>query len=461
MPVIDPDAAGIDIAATSEHWVSVPADRPGMTVRPFSPMTHGQEALVAWLKEMRITTVAMESTGVYWVSLYIRLHEAGFRVILINPRGVTRLKPKSDIADCQWLQYLASIGALRPSYVPPPVVLTLRAISRHRSRLIRESARHLQYVQGALDEMNLHLHHVLDDLAGLSGQTIISAIVEGERDPMKLALLCHDNVRTERAIIASALTGQWREEQLFVLQLAHENYLHAQKQIAECDKELWRLSEGLGVRLNEDQLPLQSAPSQRGRRRKGSDKSGKKSKRITSRNAPSGPQSPNQWTRKFHALFGVDLLAVPGVGVLLVLALLTEVGTDWSAFKSAGDFAAWLGLCPYNDQSARKVLRRRTGPGHAELKAMFRTAAQSLSRNQTHLGDHYRRLSARLGAAAANTAMAHKLARIIWHLVTKQKEYDETVIAKLDQNRQIQQARRLRRQAKQLGFELVPLKQAA
>jgi len=467
MPVICPDAAGIDIAATADHWVAVPPDREGVTVRSFSPMTCGQEMMVAWLKEMRITTVAMESTGVYWLSLYIVLREAGFDVILVNPRDVRRFKPKSDIADCQWLQYAASVGLLRPSFVPPPNILALRAISRQRERMIREAARSLQHVQGALDEMNLHLHHVIDDIGGESGQAIVSAIIEGERDPVKLAARCHKNVRTDRAIIANALTGKWGQEQLFVLRQAHESCLHAQKQIAECDQQLWTLAESLSVRLAEEQLPPVEGLRPRGRPRKAAaDQSSakepqKKSKRITSRNAPMAPEGPNQWIRKFHALFGVDLLAVPGIGVLLVLALLVEIGTDWSAFKNAGAFASWLGLCPHNDKSAGKVLRRRTSPGHARLKATFRTAAQSLDRNQSHLGDHYRRLKARLGPAAANTAMAHKLARIVWHMVANQQEYDETIFASLDQNRQKQQQRRLRTQAEKFGFELVPIKKAA
>jgi len=164
---------------------------------------------------------------------------------------------------------------------------------------------------------------------------------------------------------------------------------------------------------------------------------------------------------RFHALFGVDLTAVPGVSILLVLSLLVEIGTDWSAFPSAGHFAAWLGLCPHNDRSGKKVLRRRTAPGQTRLKAMLRMCAQSLWQSQTPLGEQYRRLKARLGPAAANTAMAHKLARILWHLVHHQVAYDESIFIQLDQHRSERQTRRLRRQAQALGFELTPLPKAA
>jgi len=459
LPVVRPDTAGIDLAVTSEIWVAVTPDREGETVKPFSPMSHGLDELVAYLQAMRITSAAMEATGVYWAALYTKLMEAEIDVTLVQPRDVRRLnKPKSDIADCQWLQYLHSVGLLKKSFVPPPQILAVRAIARQRERLINEATMHLQHAQQALDEMNLHVHHVLSDLGGASGQAILEAMLAGERDPHTLAALCHRNVRTSRAIIAQALTGQWRDEQLFVLRQAYESWKNTQHQMTECDARLWELAQALQVRVNEDEIAPQHPRRRPGRPKKQTPAKGQVRSRGNSRNGLDGSQD---WTNRFHALFGVDLTAVPGVSLLLTLCLLVEIGPDWSAFPTAGHFAAWLGLCPHNDRSGKKVLRRRTPQGQTRLKGMLRVCAQSLCTNQSPLGDHYRRLKARLGPAAANTAMAHKLARILWHMVHNQVAYDESVFSQRDQQVTERLTRRLKKQAQSLGFDLTPLAKAA
>jgi transposase len=404
LPIVRPDTAGIDLAVTADIWVAVAPDREGETVRSFSPLSPGLEKLVEYLQAMRIRAVAMEATGVYWVVLYSKLMEAGLEVTLVQPREVRRLnRPKSDIADCQWLQNLHSVGLLKKSFVPPPQILAVRVIARQRERLIGEAARHLQHAQQALDEMNLHLHHVLDDLGGVSGRAILEAILAGERDAQKLAALCDRRVRTDRAIMAQALSGQWRAEQLFVLSQAYASWQQTQAQMAACDLQFWELAQGLQVQVSEESLTPAAGPAQRGRPRRDAAVPKSPRKRGQARNAMS---AGGDWVRRFHALFGVDLRAVPGVRLLTVLALLVEIGTDWSAFPSAGHFAAWLGLCPHNDRSGKKVLRRRTAPGQARLKAMLRMCAQTLWQSKSPLGDHYRRLKARLGPAAANTAMA-------------------------------------------------------
>jgi len=231
-----------------------------------------------------------------------------------------------------------------------------------------------------------------------------------------------------------------------------------QEQIGECDARLWDLAQALEVRVREEALPNAPVARGPGRPRKNGQVIRRPQKSGKSRNALS--QGEDRVPR-FHALFGVDLTAVPGVSILLVLSLLVEIGTDWSAFPSAGHFAAWLGLCPHNDRSGKKVLRRRTAPGQTRLKAILRMGAQSLWQSRSPLGEQYRRLKARLGPAAANTAMAHKLARILWHLVHHQVAYDESIFSHLDQHRTERQTRRLRKQAQALGFELTPLPKAA
>jgi transposase len=461
LPVVRPDTAGIDLAVTADIWVAVPPDREGETVCSFSPMSHGLEKLVAFLIASRISAVAMEATGVYWSALYSKLMEAGIDVTLVQPRDVRRLnRPKSDIADCQWLQYLHSVGLLKKSFVPPPQILAVRAIARQRERLVEEAARHLQHAQQALDEMNLHLHHVLSDLGGVSGRAIIEAMLAGERDPETLAALCDRRVRTDRAIIAQALTGQWRAEHLFVLEQAYESWQRTQKQMEACDARLWDLAQALEVRI--DEQALAAAHPVRGRGRPQKETAGTAAppprRKGQSRN---GLSRAAEWPVRFHALFGVDLTAVPGVNLLLALTLLVEIGTDWSAFASASHFASWLGLCPHNDQSGRKVLRRRTAPGQSRLKGMLRMAAQSLWQSKSPLGTQYRKLKARLGPAAANTAMAHKLARILWHMVHHQKAYDESIFQQIDEKQTERQMHRLRKQAKALGFELTALPKAA
>jgi transposase len=464
LPVVRSDTAGVDLAVTADIWVAVPPSREGETVRSFSPMSHGLEELVAFLLASRVNAVAMEATGVYWSTLYSKLMEAGIDVTLVQPRDVRRLnRPKSDIADCQWLQYLHSVGLLKKSFVPPPQILAVRAIARQRERLVEEAARHVQHAQQALDEMNLHLHHVLSDLVGTSGQAIIEAILAGERNPEKLAALCHHRVLTDRAIIAQSLTGQWREEHLFVLQQAYESWQQTQKQMAACDKQLWELAQALEVRIDEKTLAELRPVRGAGRPRK--EAAGTAAavpppprRKGHSRN---GLNRADDWPARFHALFGVDLLAVPGVNLALMLTLLVEIGTDWSAFASAGHFSSWLGLCPHNDRSGRKVLRRRTAHGQSRLKAMFRMAAQSLWQSHSPLGTQYRKLKGRLGPASANTAMAHRLARVLWHMMHHQKAYDESIFAQIDQKQAERTMNRLRKQAKALGFELTALQMTA
>lgn len=233
-----PHAAGIDIGAT-EIWVAVPADRSPEPIRRFGAFTQDLEAIVQHLKACGIGSVAMESTGVYWIPLYQLLADAGLHVCLVNARHVQNVPGrKSDVQDCQWLQYLHSVGLLRASYRPAQAVCAARSLYRYRQNLLAQAAQDLQHLQGALDQMNLKLHHVLDDLTGLSGQAILEAILNGERDAPALAKLCHFRVKASESVVVKALQGDWRPEHLFVLRLAWENWQHLQHQIQRCDGQL-------------------------------------------------------------------------------------------------------------------------------------------------------------------------------------------------------------------------------
>ena len=442
LPVCRPDAAGIDISATGGMYVCVPADRGAESVRCFGNFTPQLVELVAWLKASRIRTVAMESTGVYWIPLCQLLDDAGIEVFLVNARHVKNVTGrKSDVLDCQWLQFLHSVGLLRSSFRPSQAICALRSIGRHRSNLLREGARHIHHMQKALDQMNLHLHHVIDDLTGCTGMAILEAILEGKRDPGVLAQLRDRRIKATTQTLTEALTGDYRPEHVFVLRLALDAWKRVQGQVTQCESELEKMAGALHSVIDEERLTELRATQQPAKRR------------TTSKNAPAG----QDWHRQLHGLFGVDLTLVPSISVSTVLVLLTEIGSDWSRFPTAGHLASWLALCPENQISGGKVLRRGTKRATGRVRVALRMSAQSLHSNLGVLGDRYRRLRARLGGAEAITVMAHTLARILWHLVTKQESYDESVYTKAEQMHATRRLKRIKKQARTMGYELVPL----
>ena len=347
-------------------------------------------------------------------------------------------------------RYLHSVGLLRASFVPPEQILALRTLSRHRENLTRAACEHVQRMQKALDEMNLHLHHVIDDITGASGRAIIEAILQGERDPKRLATLRHRNVKASAEKIEQALDGRWNEQLLFVLGQEYQSWNHLQEQIARCDQKLLESAEELPVELSEEALTQMEAQEQQ--------QNAPKAKRMRLRGSKNQPASdPGQWQKRLHMILGVDLTRTPGVSILTVLCLLCELGTDWRCFPSAAHFASWLGLCPDNQISGGKVLRRSTRTVQNRVRNILKMAAQTLHGSKSHLGDQYRRMRGRLGPAQANTAMAHKLARILWHQMTHKVAYDESFLAALDAHQEERRKKTLHKQATKLGFKLVPL----
>ena len=287
----EPDSAGIDLGA-NEIWVAVPADRDQKPVRQFGAFTRGLLAIVEWLVQLGVRSVAMESTGVYWIPLYQLLEEAGLKVCLVNARHVKNVPGrKSDVRDCQWLQYLHSVGLLLGSFRPAQAICASRSIYRYRQNLLSMAAQHVQHMQAALDQMNIKLHHVIDDLTGVTGQAIVAAILKGQRDPVKLAQLGDKRIKASEATIAKALEGDWRKEHLFVLEKARAQYQEVQKQIQDCDQELWNYTRQLEactrvikpakvMRLNPQLVgtePLSNPPTKKRVRTK------------TSKNQPEGP----------------------------------------------------------------------------------------------------------------------------------------------------------------------------
>lgn len=434
---IEPNAAGIDVGAT-EIYVAVPEDRDAKPVRCFATFTEDLRGLAAWLVQCGIVVVAMESTGVYWIPIYEILEDAGLRVCLVNSRHVKHVPGrKSDVSDCQWLQYLLSVGLLTASFRPESAICALRALSRHRASLVEVASIHVQHMQKALTQMNVQIHHVLSDITGKSGLAILDAIVEGKRDPGYLADLADGRIRVERQTMVKSLIGNYRSEHLFTLRQSLQAYRQYQQLLADCDQEIEQHMGQLPDHPSGGNPPASLEISGRRKRRKN--------------------QFHFNMGQELYRVLGTDLTAVPGLNALTVHTLVTEVGTDLSSFPNVAAFASWLTLCPGSKKSGGKVLSSRTRKSNSRLSTALRLAAQALHKSNSYLGAYFRRMRARLGGPQAITAAAHKLARIIYHLITTRTAYDESVFAKEQQKEQLRQQHRLHKQALALGLQLVPL----
>ena len=454
----EPDAAGIDLGAT-EIWVAVAPDRCEMPVRRFGAFTEDLMAIVQWLLACGIRTVAVEATSVYWVPLYQLLADAQIAICLVNARHVKNVPGrKSDVRDCQWLQYLHSVGLLMASFRPEQAICQVRSIYRFRQNLLTQGTQHLQHMQDALDQMNIKIHHVIDDLSGVTGMAIIEAILNGQRDPAQLAKHRDRRIKATEETIAKSLEGDWRVEHLFVLRLAWENGKHVQEQIKKCDQELMEYTRQLEAStiVAKPLVPIRmvSLNAQPGAPELHALPAVRPSKprKKTSKNEPPGP-----WREELHRFFGVDLTLIPGISILTGIALMTELGNDLSAFKTAQDFSSWLCLCPDNETSASKVLRRATRKSQNRVRQALRMAASSLHHDKSYLGEKYRRLRTKLGAPKAITAMAHQIARIIWYLLTHRVPFDMSIFAALEQASQIRRFKRLHATARQMGYQLTPI----
>jgi len=439
MPILHPHAAGIDIGAT-ELYVCVPLDRDPQPIRRFGTFTEDLLAIADWLQECGVATVAMESTGVYWIPLYQILETRGLEVCLVNARHVKNVPGrKTDVQDCQWLQYLHAVGLLRASFRPPETVCAVRSLLRHRDTLVQLAATHTQHLQKALTQMNLQIHHVLSDITGVTGLAILDAILAGERDPQVLAGHRDHRVKASAETITKALVGDYRSEHLFTLRQSLDAYRQYQRLIGECDREVQSLLGAFASAIDPATHPL---PPSTGPRRK-------------SRGAPGIPGFDLRL--ELYRVLGTDLTQVPGLQTPTVYTLFAELGADLSPFPSGAHFASWLGLCPDNRISGGKVLSVQTRRVKHRVATALRLAAQSLFRSQSVLGGFFRRMRAKLGAPKAITATAHKLARIIYHLVTTRQPYDESRLATAEAAHRRHSESRLRAQARALGFQLVPV----
>lgn len=435
LQLLNPNAAGIDIGSQS-HWVCVPADRAPENVRRFGCYTSDLYALADWLAHCGIKTVAMESTGVYWIPLFQILETRGFEVKLVNAHHVKTLPGrKTDVLDCQWLQQLHSYGLLSGSFRPEDQVCVLRSYIRQRDSLIKSASVHIQRMQKALTQMNVQLHQVVSDITGTTGMAIIRAIVAGERNPQVLAAKRHYRIKRTEAEIAQALTGDYRQEHIFVLQQELQLYDVYQAAISACDRQIEQCLAHFTDKVDLTESPL-SPPKH-------------------PRHLPQGNEPAFDLRTHLYRISGVDFTRIDGLGVLTVQTILSEVGLDPSRFPTVKHFTSWLGLCPGSRITGGKVKSSRTRPVVNRAANAFRMAAQTAGKSHSALGAFYRRLRARLGAPKAITATAHKLARIFYRLWTSGASYTDPGLDYYEQRYRERLVQNLHKKAQSLGFELV------
>jgi len=434
LEVVHPDAAGIDVGG-NEHWVAISPDRDPEPVRRFGCFTADLHEMGRWLVEKGVRSVAMQSTGVYWMPVFEILEQQGLEVYLVNAQHTKNVPGrKSDVQECQWLLKLHAFGLLNNSFQPTDEIRIARTLWRQRGNLVAEASTTIQRMQKALTEMNVQLGNVLSDLSGMSGMAIIGAILQGERDPWKLAALVAPEVKATPEDIVKSLEGNWREELLFVLRQHVELYRIYQEKITDCDLQLRKHLESLGAKVDLEAHPIGPRPK------------GKKN----SRNAPGF-----DLRAELYRITGIDWSQINGIDVLTAQTVVAEAGADLSAFPSEKQFASWLGLCPTNEQSGGRILNRRTRKVVNRATVAFRSAAVTLLRSQSYLGAQYRRLRTRLGAPKAITAMARKLACLFYRLIKHGQQYVDKGTEYYESRYREQQVRSLAKRAQKLGLQLV------
>ena len=427
--VVFPNAAGVDVGASS-HWVAVSPERTDVPVREFGAMTDELNAMADWLLACGVEVVVLESTGVYWIPVFEVLEQRGLKVWLVDARQIKYVPGrKSDVQDCQWLQKLMSYGLLRAAFRPSADVCVMRAIARSREVLLTEQASWVQRMQKALVQMNIQLTEVISDVMGQTGQAIIRDIVAGQREPGTLARHRHRRVKASEAEVVKALTGNWREEHLFVLRQALGMYDDIGRHLAECDARLDQLLDARAIKtVDIGKLPRQGSKS----------------------------RVEHDVRQRLADWAGVDLTRINGLGVTVVMKLLTEIGPDLSRFASVKHFCSWLGLCPGTKISGGKVLSSGTKRSANRARQALKMAAMALCRSESALGAFYRRLCARMDKPKANTATAHKLARMVYFMLTRGEAFVDQGQQRYEEQQRQRSIAALKRRAAALGFAIMP-----
>ena len=442
--VVHRNAAGIDVG-NSTHYVAVRPDKDREPVRRFDCYTADLHRLADWLQHCGVETIAMQSTGVYWIPLYEILEARGFEVYLVNARHTKNIPGrKTDVQESQWLLKLHTYGLLGNSFRPTADIRVMRTYWRQRGEHVRGAGTCIQRMQKVLTQMNVQLANVISDVSGWTGQAIIRAILDGERDPTRLAALADPRVQATQEEIAHSLHGTWRRELLFLLKQHVDMYEMYQRQIRECDQELERHLKTFGDKVLADVSP-------------------------TSTLAPNVATGPFKKRRKkahshpphfdlgaeLHRISGVDLTRIDGIDVGVAQTVISEVGLDMCRWKSEGHFASWLGLCPNNKTSGDRVLGRATRRVANRATTALRIAATTLLKSRSYLGAQYRRLRTRLGAPKAITAIAHKLAVLVYRMLKYGHEYVDRGMQYYEVKHREQQIQLLKKKAAKLGFLII------
>lgn len=437
MSCVNPNAAGVDIGAV-EIVACVSRDENTQVVKAFGNYTIDLQALAQWLRSFQVKTVALESTGVYWIPLFEELERQGFECLLISSRSLRRVAGrKSDMTDAPWIQTLHSYGLLEASFRPQGELLALRTLLRHRSQRVEHRAPHIQHMHKALWQMNVQLSQAVSDITGVTGQTIIRAILAGVREPHSLASMPEAGCKKSEEEIGKALTGTWRAEYLFVLKQSVLLYDFYSQQIHACDEEIERL---YALRRPDWEVGEVQPLTQRKRN-------------AHSKNLPHHPEEIRKHLKRIS---GLDLSAVDGFGVSLAQTVIMEVGTDMSKFPDEKPCCSWLGLAPKHEISGGKVLKNNTLKTKNRAGQAFRLAAQSVKKAECVFGVFYRRLRARLGPAQATAATAHAIARVVYRMLKYHVEYEPLSVNEYQKHYKEQQIKYLRTKAARFGFQLVP-----
>ena len=429
--LVHPNAAGIDIASDM-HFVSVPADRDPTPVRNFGSFTEDLHKIAHWLKQCKIDTVAMESTGIYWVQLYLVLENYGFDVFLVNARHIKNVTGrKSDVLDCQWIQQLHSYGLLHKSFQPTNQIRELRTYMRHRKSLTKAYSTQIQLMQKAFEQMNIKLHNVLTDIAGQSGQSIIKAILAGERDPKVLAELANKNVKASAEELSKSLTGNWREENIFELKQAYETYLFYKEKIGECDSQIEKVLTTLGsIKTNQ-------------------------SKQFKPRAVYSKNGLNFNATNYLFEILGIDITKIFGISEVLALEIISETGIDMFKWPTKKHFASWLNLAPNNRISGGKLLKSKKVKKKNKAGQAFLMAAYALQRSDHWLGSFYRRIKSKHGPPIAIKATARKLAYIFYEMIKRGEEFNPTSIVDYEKHFTQKRINYIKNQASKYGLQIL------
>ncbi len=434
--LISPDCAGIDIGS-KVHYVCVPQNRSSEPIQKFECFTEDLAKMVKWLRECKIKSIAMESTGVYWIPVYQALEVAGFEVHLVNAKHIKNVpgRKKTDVEDARWIQKLLSCGLITGSFRPDDQICILRSFVRQRKRLTECASSHVLRMQKALTEMNIQLHNVISDITGATGTAIIKAILAGERNPIELVKLCDVRIKSGKDIVAKSLCGDYRKEHLYVLKQEFELFEVYQQKIAELDKEIddhYREIDKKDYETKKDLEPKKKLSN---------------SPKINIR-------------QNLYEIIGVDLTKIPGLNELTMQTIISEVGVNMSKWETEQHFSSWLGLSPMNKITGEKVFRSRTNKVKNRASEAFRMAALSVSKTQTAFGAFFRRIKARAGAPKAITATARKIACVFYRLLKFGEDYVDQGIESYEKKYNESLVRTLDKLAKQLGCTIVQSQEA-